>query len=96
MRSTAKNACWQDTHALLFEFNITLVLDKRCKPRHISLMLCQPGIELSMSIPINGHSLDLTVNGALVGIKESSESGMSDTAHDVEFSSPCGVLTDIH
>jgi hypothetical protein len=44
-------------------------------------MLCQGTIEVGMSISINSHSLGLALAGALIGIKESNESGMLDTVH---------------
>lgn len=48
-----------------------------------------------MSISINSHPLNLAVAGALVGIKKSSELGMSDTVYDSEFCSFVEVLTEI-
>ena len=64
---------------LLLEIDIAFVLCERCLPWHISFVGRQLCIELGMCVAINGPSLERAVRIALIGIKESAESDMSET-----------------
>jgi hypothetical protein len=58
-------------------------------------MLCQRIVELSMRITIDSHSLNLAFDGTLVGIEESSETGMLDIVYALRLRSFIGVLTEV-
>jgi hypothetical protein len=70
---------------LLLELDITLVLHERGVPWHILFLVCQLCIEVGMCGAIQRLPLDLPVCGALIGIKESSKTGRSESIHTELF-----------